>query len=320
MAITKVETLNDNQIAQLSVYREKWIGHGLSTEPADRLAAQEAVAKAYRAAGIEPPKIFIWLRSPFEGCLGSAFLLHLQKHLSQVRDQVGDQVLTQVRAQVLTQVVDQVGDHTYYCGYGHHDAEWLSFYDYMGGVVGIAAAERLAGLIALTKSCGWWWPFQGACILTERPCHLARDQRNRLHCETRAAIEYPDGWGVYSWHGTRVPADVILNPESITVERIDYEQNAEIRRVMLERYGWGRYLENNGATVVHSDARGILYRKEIPGDEPLVMVKVKNSTPEPDGSSKDYLLRVPPDMTSASQAVAWTFGISTEQYSPIVET
>jgi len=39
---------------------------------------------------------------------------------------------------------------------------------------------------------------------------------------------------------------------------------------------------------------GELYFAEVPGDEPLVMVKVMNSTLEPDGSPKPYFLRVHP--------------------------
>jgi hypothetical protein len=125
---------------------------------------------------------------------------------------------------------------------------------------------------------------------------------------------------VYAIHGVRVPADVIENPASVTVERIERETNAEIRRVMIERYGQARYLVDSGAQQIHADDYGTLYRKEIPGDEPLVMVKVVNSTAEPDGSFKDYFLRVPPLMERARQAVAWTFGLEERDYAPAIQT
>ena len=50
------------------------------------------------------------------------------------------------------------------------------------------------------------------------------------------------------------------------------------------------------------------------------MVKVVNSTPEPDGSFKDYFLRVPPEIVRAKQAVAWTFGKKENEYSPALQT
>jgi hypothetical protein len=102
-----------------------------------------------------------------------------------------------------------------------------------------------------------------------------------LHCESRAAIEYRDGWGVYAWHGVRVPDWIILQPELITVEKIDQEQNAEIRRVMLERYGFPRFMRDAGAEILDHDERfGTLFRREIPGDEPIMMIEVVNRTPE----------------------------------------
>lgn len=50
------------------------------------------------------------------------------------------------------------------------------------------------------------------------------------------------------------------------------------------------------------------------------MVKVVNSTPEPDGSMKDYFLRVPPTVKTAREACAWTFGKSENDYAPMIET
>jgi hypothetical protein len=63
-----------------------------------------------------------------------------------------------------------------------------------------------------------------------------------------------------------------------------------------------------------------LFRKELAGDEPLVMVKVVNATPEADGSFKDYFLRVPPTVQTAREAVAWTFGKAADDYGPVKES
>ena len=76
---------------------------------------------------------------------------------------------------------------------------------------------------------------------------------------------------------------------TLTVERIRAEANAEVRRVMLEHFGFDRYLRDSGATRVHADEFGVLWRVDIPDDEPLTMVEVVNSTPEPDGSRPHLL-------------------------------
>jgi hypothetical protein len=170
------------------------------------------------------------------------------------------------------------------------------------------------------ESACWWWPHRDFVMVCERPIHIRRDDRGRLHCEDETAIQWPDGWGLYMWHGVRVPAHVITAPATITVAQIEGEQNAEVRRVMIQRYGMARYLSDSGAKQISETERGTLYRKELAGDEPIVMVKVRNSTPEPDGSVKDYFLRVPPTMTNASEAVAWLCGKTAETYRPEVET
>jgi hypothetical protein len=43
-------------------------------------------------------------------------------------------------------------------------------------------------------------------------------------------------------------------------------------------------------------------------------VEVENATPEADGTRRHYWLRVPSRMRTAREAVAWTYGLSAEQY------
>jgi hypothetical protein len=49
-----------------------------------------------------------------------------------------------------------------------------------------------------------------------------------------------------------------------------------------------------------------------PGD--LRIVEVMNGTPEVDGSRKTYWLRVPPWVRTAGEAVAWTYGMTADEY------
>jgi hypothetical protein len=126
----------------------------------------------------------------------------------------------------------------------------------------------------------------------------------------------------------RVPAYVIDRPQEISIQRIDGEPNAEVRRVMIERYrhweeirGAAAFVRDAGGTRLdHDDRWGTLWRRNVPGDEPIVIVEVVNRTPERDGSFKRYWLRVPQTMTTAREAVAWTFDLPADKYRPLVET
>lgn len=194
---------------------------------------------------------------------------------------------------------------------GQHDAAWLAAFD---------GADELAGVGAAARAAGWWWPYENVVVIAERPTALHRDEAGRLDSGEGPALAFADGFALYAWRGMPVPADFLQQLGSLTPARIRAEENAELRRVMLEYYGYDRYLEESGAVPVHRDETGVLWRIELAGDEAVVMVEVVNSTPEPDGSSRTYWLRVPPRTTTAREGVAWTFGLSAEEYEPQRQT
>ena len=108
----------------------------------------------------------------------------------------------------------------------------------------------------------------------------------------------------------------------------------EIRLVMIERLGLEKYLLESGAEELDKSVWGTLYKKNLPNDEPIVTVHVLNSTPEPDGSIKRYMLRVQPELRpmlpdgslgepqkmTARNAVASTFGKRGDEYNPVIQS
>jgi hypothetical protein len=177
---------------------------------------------------------------------------------------------------------------------GQHDAAWLGAF---------GATEELAGLARIARSAGWWWAFEHVAILTERPTAIHRDNLGRLHHGDGPALSYPDGYGLHAWRGMPIPAEVAAELPTLTFERVQAETNAEVRRVMLEHFGFERYLRESGAVKAHVDDFGTLWKVNVPGDEPLTMVEVVNGSPEPDGTFRTYFLRVPP--RSGPRARAW---------------
>lgn len=160
--------------------------------------------------------------------------------------------------------------------------------------------------------------------------------RSKTHCvwwlNGRKHGPMVDKWGsiVYYFRNVIVPPKYWKEPENLTVLEILTHPNAEVRYVGLEIYGFQRMLDEEHFEIVHEDdetgAKLLKYdlvealrkiRKEPkePEDnrrrvelEPLMVVCVINSTPEPDGHYKRYFLNVPPTMTTCAQAIAWTFG------------
>lgn len=122
------------------------------------------------------------------------------------------------------------------------------------------------------------------------------------------------------WRGVRVDARIAFFPEQLGAQEAMEQPNAEVRRVIIERMGFERFLKESGAVAIHEDrdAGGLrrLYSVELPGDEPLVVVSVICPS-----TGRHYLIRVPPTMRTCRQAVAWTAGFDNEaDYQPLAET
>jgi len=122
------------------------------------------------------------------------------------------------------------------------------------------------------------------------------------------------------WRGVMVSARVAFRPETLTVEEILGETNAEVRRVMLERVGFEWFFRNARAEVLDQDrdpgGERRLLRMPLPGDEPLVCLSVTCPS-----TGRRYALRVPPKMRSCRQAAAWMAGFDDpDDYRPLIET
>jgi hypothetical protein len=111
-----------------------------------------------------------------------------------VRAQVHNQVGVQVGFQVSDQVYDQVGNRVhvqaYKACYGSQDANWLALFGYLSTVGRLNFYPKVLPLFRLAVQAGWWWPFDGVCVVTPRPSRLV------LSGDRLAEIEYPDGWGI----------------------------------------------------------------------------------------------------------------------------
>jgi len=205
---------------------------------------------------------------------------------------------------------------------GRQHAFWVAYYDFArqwGVRYEEGSTQRLALWVDYVRSAAWMWPLRGAVILTERPMIFSQDEEGRLHSDTGPAVRYPDGWTTWAVHGVRVPERVITG--DFAAQDISTEANVEVRRVMLERFGAERYLRETGARLKHEDEWGRLWRlAQEGGDEDLVLVEVVNATAAPDGTYKNYWMRVPPETRTARAAVAWTFDVAEDDYEPVAET
>lgn len=120
----------------------------------------------------------------------------------------------------------------------------------------------------------------------------------------------------------RVPIDerIAFRPESLTAEEILATRNIELRRVMMERMGYEKFMKEANAEVLDEDTdaggKRQLLKVPIENDEDLVCVSVFCPS-----TGKHYIIRVPPGAKNCHEAVAWIAGFDDPtQYKLVGET
>jgi hypothetical protein len=150
-----------------------------------------------------------------------------------------------------------------------------------------------------------------------------------------------DAEDLYFWHGVLVPWFVVANPEQITMQHIRDEENAEVRRIMMERMGWEKFCTDAEMRVLHEDELisnfpaipvsdlvdvgqrlVTTYREgketaqllEAEGlrdfeDRPLRFVRLTDPS-----TGRQYTIRVLHNHQRCYEAIGWTFGLTEKQY------
>ncbi len=340
--------------------RDEWLGPALSTLPADRPAAEAAISGLYRIAGLGPPRFhwvsspLMALETVPPGAR-----LRPPPPAGRVNEWPVTRLLKAARASLTLDLDDRVRNrHRCLAELFHtdvrlslqratdrslsvvlmaaHDSRvrrdwhavqcpsWVAFYDAIrrsaGGAFTAEQNRRLDLWATVVRSCGWWWPGEDVCVVSERPGVLCVEGTGdggevRLHSADGPAVRFADGWELYFWHGTRVPGWVLTDPD---VERIEREDNVEVRRCAIERIGWGDYIERAGLRLVASAPDpgnpGTELRLYDMRRESRVLLAVNGSL-ERDGSRRRYGLTVPGSLADPVAAAGWTYGLSAEQYS-----
>jgi hypothetical protein len=204
------------------------------------------------------------------------------------------------------------------------------------------SAWSLPLLNAFISGC-WllYWTDDTLYWVAKPTVHVDRSNGNRrLHKASSAAVE-SDVENIYFLNGVLVPAFVVVKPEWITIDHIRNEENAEVRRCMIERMGWDRFCEQANMRIIHSDelhsnfpsipvsdmvepgqrlvttyragteTADLLETADLKDfeDRPLRFVRLTDPS-----TSRQYTLRVLHNHTSCYQAVGWTFGLTEKEY------
>ncbi len=275
-----ITKLTEKEVKAQAKYVKEGLAMGKNTEPADRKRAEKAISELYKMDNGRPAPEFYWVSSPLEA---------------------------------MKLIAKERGEKFSYNGNffsGQHNAAYVSWVRYYRDVLAKNHPKEikfdkkaLDGFKLhedISESCGWWWPMEGACVVSDRPKVCKVDDRGQVHNEDGPCWEFRDGFKAYGIHGVIVPEKVVMNPKGLTIDEISGETNVEIQRIMIDRFGAYEYLAKVGAELMDEDklelkgssSRALL--KDAKGNKWLIVT---------DGSTgRVYHLAVPRESKTCKEA------------------
>ena len=186
--------------------------------------------------------------------LGAQLIDQLDYQLDpQLRSQLGDQLWSQLDSQLGDQLRGIYGNMIIM----HWRRLWSKYYKFCQDIGVSFDIEKFKKLSDLSDNVDTILPYKGIVFMSEKPNKI-NWQDGILHSTDEAAIVYKDGYKLYSLEGVRVDEQIVMQPESITVEQIKGESNQERRRIMIQQLGVDKYLQDINAEIVDVDMRGVV--------------------------------------------------------------
>lgn len=210
---------------------------------------------------------------------------------------------------------------------GAADLYWLSVYEFgrrIGAEYDDNTLKRMEAYLRYTKTCGFAFLYDDWAFVSDRQSILTFDAQRRLHNEDGPAMQWPDGYSVYAWHGTRIPKTYITERFERTAADVMKIDNAEFRRVAMEIYahvnGAERFIKDLKAKQISKDTDEsgrprILYQI---GDARFL--HVINGSLEPNGERREFILGAPSEMQTPHEAVAASYGRPAAKYKEVVRS
>jgi hypothetical protein len=79
---------------------------------------------------------------------------------------------------------------------------WGCMFDFCISVLKLSHDKKKWKVLQdLMQNCGFIFLFENVCLVCDRPCKMSFDHENILHAEGEPALIFPDGYGVYAYHG-----------------------------------------------------------------------------------------------------------------------
>lgn len=91
--------------------------------------------------------------------------------------------------------------------------------------------------------------YEELCIVSDNPIEIKWND-GVLHNESGPSVLWKDGFALWSINGVAVDEQIVMAPETQTLEQIEKEGNADVKSIRIERYGWVKYIAESQAQLI----------------------------------------------------------------------
>jgi hypothetical protein len=286
-----ITELTQAQLEKMPLYVDKWIKIGIDTAFNEEQARQ-SIIETYKCANLKEPGKILFFDSP----LSAIYALHVYWYAKETGERDKHKIVKFVDENISFPV----------CGFGQHEGGWLAFYDYFRNECGLVEeTNSLSGLFNAAKTCGWYWAYADICFVSKKPTKCTLDDQNLLHSLTGPAIAFSDGFEIYAINGVMVTKDVVMAPESITIENINSEPNEEVKRIKIQQFGVSKFITEQKSTIIDMDVIAVNpFDKDSPTmPRALMEIGAMRYFVGTDGSTKrTYYMNVPAHISTCVEA------------------
>lgn len=217
----KIEKLTPEQEAYLPVFRQQFLDNACGGR-IDPEKLKEAISDAYAVIGAKMPELVI--------CPSPKAAMAKLKDLG----------------------ASEGNDYNSSYLWGSQDncwSAWGKFAEYIGVVLDEKTSKHLDIMYRIGQQCEWWWPYDEIVVVSERPVYIKWDDQSRLHGETGPAVEYSDGYAMYSWHGQSIPGEWVMGNPPKAKDALHWK-NMDQRAAACEIIGWANILDELKSKII----------------------------------------------------------------------
>ena len=119
---------------------------------------------------------------------------------------------------------------------------WCAWYEY-GKFIGVEFDnDKYSLFINFISEVSFIIPYKGICFISEKPKINWVD--GNLSKDGGKAVEYADGYGLFSLNGVTVPEYLAMtNSGELDIQKFHDEKNADVRTEFIRKYGVDRMLD-----------------------------------------------------------------------------